>query len=130
MTARREFLYAGAGALLSTRGMAAGRIARLENKGVLVRDCTIPGETRADDVTPAHPNGIQVSRDKWLIVYATRGFRGVDDDRSIVYQLRQGAFDGKVIREGLLARSGVRETTHFLQHGHPVAFGVPKDAYA
>src|SRR5207244_9424284 len=74
----------------------AVRIEKIEPCGVLVRDCTLPGETRADNVTPAHPNGIQVSKNRWLMMYATRGFRGVDDDLSIIYQLRADSFEGPV----------------------------------
>src|SRR5439155_8721327 len=85
-------------------------------------------------VVPAHPNGIQLSRDRWLLVYATRGFRGVDDDRSIVYQVRHGSPDGRLVKEGFLAWSiddwdPLGEGKSYVkQHGHPVAFGVPKGA--
>ena len=102
---------------------------------MLIGECTLAGERRADDVVPAHPNGIQVSRDRWLLVYATRGFRGVDDDRSIVYQVRRGAPDGPVLKEGMLACAdadwdpfGDGKKLCFKQHGHPVVFGVPKGA--
>jgi hypothetical protein len=136
---RRQFMVraAAVGCLWNRRAAAArpaGRIQGIEYKGVLVKDCTVAGETRSDDVTPAHPNGIPVSRDKWLLIYATRSFRGVDDDRSVIYQLRQGAPDGRVIREGLLVRSRSDwdplgdGRTSIMQHGHPVAFGVPKGA--
>ncbi len=69
-----------------------------------------------------------------MLLYATRGFRGIDDDRSICFQLRSGGFDGPVLKDGFLAQSiddwdprgeGKR---YFKQHGHPVAFGVPKSA--
>ncbi len=111
-----------------------GAIESIQHLGVLIRECTLPGERRADDVVPAHANGIQVSRDRWLLVYATRGFRGVDDDRSIIYQLRRGTPDGPVLKEGFLARSvndwdPFNEGKRYVrQHGHPVAFGVPKGA--
>lgn len=109
-------------------------IESIEHRGVLVSECSIRGERRRDDVVPAHPNGIQVSRDRWLLVCATRGFRGVDDDRSIAYQLRAGSPEGRVIREGVLVRTrddwdpfgeGKR---YVRQHGHPVLFGVPRGA--
>ena len=109
-------------------------IEAIEAKGCLIRECSLPGETRKDNVFPAHPNGIPVSRNRWLIVYATRGWRCVDDDLSIVYQLREKNPDGPVIVEGFLSQArddwdpfgdGSR---YPLQHGHPVAFGVPKDA--
>src|SRR6185295_13552111 len=86
------------------------------------------------DVVPAHPNGLQVSRDRWLIVYGTRGFRGVDDDRSTVYQLRKDGPLGPVIREGFLCRTRddwdpqEQGKAFSRQAGHAVAFGVPKGA--
>src|SRR2546423_583313 len=70
---------------------AADNIESVERQGVLIRECTLPGETLKDDVVPRHANAIQVSRQRWLVVYSTHGFRGVDDERSIVYQLRQDA---------------------------------------
>ena len=79
-------------------------------------------------------NGIQVSRDRWLIVYATRRFRGNDDDASIVFQVRKDAPDGDLIKEGMLVPSHDEwdplgdGSRHVKQHGHPVAFGVPRGA--
>src|ERR1700675_4542024 len=106
---RREWVAGAAGSPAILRAQKSGapvsRIASIEHKGVLIHDCPLPGETRRDDCVPAHPNGIPVSRDKWLIVYATRKFRGVDDDASIVYHLRAGAPDGNLIREGMISRS-------------------------
>ena len=77
-------------------------IERIEPKGFLVHECGLAGETRADDVFPGHPNGIPASRNTWLLIYATRGWRGVDDDRSIVYQLRRGGPAGKLVKEGMV----------------------------
>lgn len=100
-----------------------------------MRDCTLPGETRSDDVAPAHPNGILLSRSRWLVLYATRGFRGVDDDLSIVWQLRRDTPDGPLVKEGFFARARNDwdpfgdGSTWVRQHGHPVAFGVPKGAH-
>lgn len=107
---------------------------RIEPQGVLIADSTLPREGRASGAVPAHPNGIQVSRDRWLLLYATRRFRGVDDDCSICWQVRRGSPVGTVLKEGIFARSvndwdalgdGRRSVR---QHGHPVAFGVPKGA--
>ncbi len=141
-TRRQALQLAGAASLglwSGTRSLlhaaSAEPIARIEPRGLLIHDCGLPGEARADDVVPAHPNGIPVSRHRWLLVYATRGFRGVDDDLSIVYQLRENAPDGRLIKEGFFARSqkawdplGDGNTRHVKQHGHPVAFGVPRGA--
>ena len=107
-------------------------IERIEHLGKLIHECPLEGEGRDHAIFPAHANGLRVSRDRWFIPYATRGFRFTDDDRSIVYQLRAGAPGGPVIREGMLSRSvddwdpfneGAAYTR---QHGHPVAFGMPK----
>ena len=133
---RRELLARAVGAPAILRAQKSGRPeSRIEHNGVLIRDCSLPGESRRDDCVPAHPNGIPVSRDKWLLIYATRKFRGVDDDASIVYQLRAGAPDGKLIREGMISQSidtwdafGDGKEMFIRQHGHPVAFGVPKGA--
>ena len=78
---------------------------RIEPCGVLIADSTVAGETRRDGVVPARPNGIRISRARWLLLYATRSFRGVDDDRSIFWQLRAASPVGRVVREGLFARS-------------------------
>ena len=43
-------------------------ITKITHKEMLVLDCPVQGEQRADDVWPAHPNGTQVSKDTWLIV--------------------------------------------------------------
>ena len=109
-------------------------IEQIRQMGVLIGDFTSPGQTKADDVYPGHPNGVQVSRDRWLLVSNTRGYRFDDDERSIVYQLRRGAPDGPVVTEGVLARG--RDgwdplgdgSDWFRMHGHPVVFGVPKGA--
>jgi hypothetical protein len=136
---RRDFLRTAGGtlaiALGSRRSQAASASLREISPGqMLISDCPLAGEKRADRVVPAHPNGLQLARDRFLVLYATRGFRGTDDDRSICYQLRSGDFTGPVLREGFLSRStpdwdplgdGGR---YFRQHGHPVAFGVPKGA--
>ena len=101
---------------------------------MFIADCPLKGETRAENVVPAHPNGLQLARDRFLVLYATRGFRGTDDDRSICYQLRRGSFSGPVLAEGFLSRSidnwrpDGDGKNFFKQHGHPVAFGVPKGA--
>ena len=106
----------------------------IQAMGPLISDCTLAGDTKADDVFPAHPNGIPVSQRRWVIVYATRGYRFMDDDRSIVWQLRQDAPDGPVLKEGFFSQAvggwnpKGGDRTYFKQHGHPVLFGVPKGA--
>ncbi len=101
---------------------------------MLFREPNLEGERRTDDIFPAHANGIPLSRDRWLIVCSTRGWQGVDDERSIIYQVRKDTPDGPILREGWIARSifdwdplGRGERFH-KEHGHPIAFGVPKGA--
>ena len=118
----------------------SGSIVSIQHQGMLVRECTLEGETRKDGVVPRDGNGLQLSRDRWLVVYNTHGWRGVDDERSIVYQVRRDAPDGPVLKEGWLVRTrndwlppGVAAPpagkSYVKQHGHMVAFGVPKGAF-
>ena len=137
---RRRFLSATAQAALALvisrpqSQVAAAGLGGIVAGGRLIADCPLPGETRKDLVVPAHPNGLQLARDRFLVLYATRGFRGTDDDRSICYQLRRSGFTGPVLKEGFLSRSIAdwdplgEGRRYFRQHGHPVAFGVPKGA--
>jgi hypothetical protein len=130
---RREFLSAASVAGLYPL-LPRRTIVSIEPAVRFISDCPLPGETRADDVVPAHPNGLQVARDRWLLLYGTRGFRGVDDDRSSVYQLRKDAPDGPILKEGFLNRTRddwdpYADGKKFSrQHGHAVGFGVPKGA--
>lgn len=136
---RRRFLSAVGAASLAwwiggSRSDASTRLRAIGENQKLIGDCPLPGETRQEQVVPAHPNGLQLARDRFLVLYATRGFRGTDDDRSICYQLRCGGFTGPVLKEGFLSRSRADweplgdGRRFFRQHGHPVAFGVPKGA--
>lgn len=109
-------------------------IASIEHRGVLIHEVKLAGHTRADDVFPAHPNGIQVSRNRFMLVFATRGWRGVDDDLSACYQLREGSYDGPILKEGIFESTRndwdplENGTLCVKQHGHPVGFGLPKGA--
>jgi hypothetical protein len=113
---------------------AQAEIVEMKYKGPFISDTTIPGEQKSDWISPSHPYCMHLSEDRWFIIFATRGFTGMDDDRSILYQIRSGAPDGPVIREVILRKAtsqwnrlGSGETV-FKAHGTPVAFGVPKGA--
>ncbi len=103
-------------------------------QGKLLHECTMEGERRIDDVYPGHGNGCQLSADRWMLIYATRGWRETDDDRSIIYQLRADRPDGRIVREGRLRKSiddwdaDDDGKTSILQFGHPGVFGIPKGA--
>lgn len=140
---------------LSAPPRAFAEIVEMNYKGVYIGDTSIPGEQKRDEVAPSHPFCLRMSRDRWMIIFATRGFTGNDDDRSILYQIRASAPDGRVIREGRFRQAAVAsdqpETykcscTHcmaytngswdrlgagesvYTMYGTPVAFGVPKGA--
>ncbi len=109
-------------------------IKRIEHLGKFIDDSTIAGERRADGVAPAHGNGIQLSRDRFLVLNSTLRFRGTDDNHSGLWELRKDAWDGPVIREGCFVKSiddwyplGPQYRC-VKQFGHPTAFGVPKGA--
>lgn len=109
-------------------------IERIEHQGKLLHECPLPGEGRDHNTTPAHPNGVQLSRDRFLLTYSTRSFRGRDDERSAVYQLRADSWTGPILADGWFSRT--RDdwdplgdgTKNVLQHGHPTVIGVPKGA--
>ena len=109
-------------------------IESIEYRGRLIYECSLPGETRKEGIFPAHPNGIPVSRNRWLLVYATRAWRCGDDELSIIYQIRENSPDGTLLKEGLIKPS-INDWDPFgdgsalvRQQGSPVAFGVPKGA--
>lgn len=110
-------------------------IERIDHFGKLIPECQLEGERRSNQVVPAHPSGIQLSKDRWLLLYATRMFRGNDDDTSIVYQIRENTPDGRLIKEAMMQRSindwdalGDGKGRFVKQHGHPCVFGVPQGA--
>jgi len=49
--------------------------------GKFIDDTRVPGERRQDGIAPAHGNGVQLSRNRFLTLVSTLGFRGVDDNR-------------------------------------------------
>jgi len=104
-------------------------------EGPLVLDTSIAGQQKRDNIIPAHGNGaIRLSRDRWGVFFATLDIGSWDAVHSVIYQIRDGAPDGPVLREGMLmpAESGWQpepggETLRKV-FGMPMAFGVPKDA--
>jgi len=109
-------------------------IAAVEPQGVLIDDCTLPGERKQDLAFPAHPSAMQLSHNRWLVLCATRGVRQHDDDRSIVYQLRADAVTGPVLKEAFFQQT--TDDWEPFDDGakyvcllrHPMGFGVPKGA--
>jgi hypothetical protein len=102
--------------------------------GYYIEGCGIPGETKADDVFPAQHNTAQLAEDRWLVIFETRGFRGNDDNRSVVYHLRQDRPDGPVLSEGYLDPQvdnwdPLGDGRRFVKLcNHSVVFGVPEGA--
>lgn len=109
-------------------------IEKLEYKGKLIHECSIEGETRGEGFFPGHINAAQLSRNRFMLLYSTRGWRGGDDNCSIIYQIRDGAYDGPLVSEGRLAES-IRDwdalddgRLYVKSHVHPLGFGLPKGA--
>ncbi len=107
---------------------------QIEYKGALISDTSIPGEGKADGIAPELSSCVQASRDKWLVLYGTVDPRGHDTNRSIFYQIRQGAPDGAVLKEGVIEKAisgwdplGVGHNFRKINAVVKV-FGVPKGA--
>ena len=104
--------------------------------GAFITDTPLPGERKADGIIPAHPGGgaMQLSADRWIIFFANLDPRGWDANHSILYQLRAGAPDGRVIAWGVIDSSIEdwdpleRGDRYYKACGMPIAFGVPKGA--
>jgi len=107
---------------------------QFESMGYYIEGCGLSGEKKEDDVFPAQHNTIQVARDRWFVIYETRGFRGNDDNRSVVYQVRAGNPRGAVLSEGYLDQATqdwdpLGDGRRFVKLcNHSVAFGVPEGA--
>ncbi len=109
-------------------------IKAIHSKGNFIDTCRLAGETKDDEVFPAQHNTVRLARDRWLVAFNTRGFRGNDDHRSVVYQVRGDTPDGPVLSEGFLEGpsmewDAVGDGRKFMRLcTHPVVFGVPADA--
>lgn len=109
-------------------------ITSIESRGIFIDECRLEGETRGNGVFPSQHNTLRLSQERWLVVFATRGFRGIDDNRSIVYQIRKGTPDGPVIKEAGIDMT--RGDWDAAGDGHlfwkecntPIPFGVPRGA--
>lgn len=106
----------------------------IEPKGKFIDDCTLEGEQKKDWLHPSHPYCAQLSKDRFLWIYQTRGFSGVDSEHSIIYQLRSDAPDGPFLKEGFISQYHEDWDVHgdgrkFIKsHGHPKITGVPRGA--
>jgi hypothetical protein len=102
--------------------------------GKFIDSCTLPGEGKDAWLHPSHPYCAQVSYDRFLCVYQTRGFSGIDSEHSIVYQLRADQPDGPVLKEGFFSEYREDWNAHgdgklyIKSHGHPKVIGVPRGA--
>src|SRR4051812_47763145 len=81
------------------------RIAAIKPGGMFIKEASLDGEMRKNDVVPRHAVCLQLAKTRWLIVYTTHGYRVVDDERSVLYQIRKDAPDGDVIKEGFLGKA-------------------------
>ena len=107
---------------------------KMEAKGKFIDECSLPGEGKDEWLHPSHPFCAQLSKDRFLWVYQTRGFSGVDSEHSIIYQLRADRPDGEVLKEGFLSQyhedwdAKGDGKLYIKSHGHPKVIGVPEGA--
>jgi len=103
-------------------------------RGQLFPECSLSGEGKADGAQPAHASGLQLSKDRFILFYSTRGFRGRDDEWSSVYQIRADSWTGRILKEGYISQTSnewdaLGDGRKFVfQNGHATGFGVPKGA--
>lgn len=109
-------------------------IKSIEYKGFFARGCELEGDRRDDGFTPGQGNVLQLSENLFMVAFSVRGIRGIDDDTSVVYQLRKGSPLGEIVREGHFAKTtnewdpqGVGDKL-VKQHGCVTLMGVPKGA--
>lgn len=107
----------------------------IEYEGIFIGDTSVAGEQKSDWVQPSHPFCWQLSADRWMWIFQTRSFAGIDAEHSILYQIRKDKPDGAVIAEKLLAQfrddweaKGEGNGRFWKIHGHPKIFGVPRGA--
>ena len=79
---------------------------KLNYRGKLVHEFQTSGETRSQGAYPRHINGLQLSVDRFLLLVTSGSWRGSDDNRSTLYQIRADSYDGPLVREGILRASG------------------------
>jgi hypothetical protein len=107
---------------------------KIQYKGAIISDTIVPGEGKSEGIAPEISSCVQASRDKWLILFGTVDPRGHDTNRSLFYQIRQGAPDGAVLKEGVIEKAisgwdplGVGHKFRKINAVVKV-FGVPKGA--
>jgi hypothetical protein len=106
----------------------------LKYRGKLVHDLTVGGETRVDGFYPRHVNALQLRHDRFLLLITSGGWRVVDDNRSLIYQIRADTYDGPIIQEGFITQGA--DDWEILGDGRqfrretisPNGFGVPSGA--
>ena len=106
----------------------------LTHRGKLLHECHVPGESRVNERYPGHINGMQIGENRFMLLYSTRGWRGSDDNMSVIFQIRDGGYDGELVREGRLALTiddwqPLEDGRRYVRsHIHPLCLGVPKGA--
>ncbi len=107
---------------------------KIQYKGPLISDTCIPGEGKSEGITPEISSCVQVSKDKWLILFGTSDPRGHDTSRSIFYQIRKNGPDGEIIKEDIIEKARSGWDPHGMGrnlwkvNALPKVFGVPKGA--
>jgi len=76
---------------------------RISYRGPFMTDTRIPGEGKEDWGQPSYPTFVQLARDRYLVLFQTRGFGGIDNERAICYQIRADQPNGPVLKEKVLS---------------------------
>ncbi len=104
---------------------------RFNYKGPFIIESDLPGESKQDFAVPNYATGLRVSTNRWLIVYDTVDSRGADFWRSVMYQIRADAPDGRIVKSGFIAQLEVLDSLVgdrypcWKGYGNPNVFGMP-----
>lgn len=100
-------------------------------KGPFIIESDLFGESKRDFAVPNYATGLRLSTDRWLIVYDTVDSRGADFWRSVMYQIRADAPDGRIVKSGFIAELEVLDSLVgdrypcWKGYGNPNVFGMP-----
>lgn len=100
-------------------------------RGPFITESDLPGESKRDFAVPNYATGLRLSPNRWLIVYDTVDCRGADFWRSVMYQIRADAPDGRIVKSGFIARLEEVETPFtdrypcWKGYGNASVFGMP-----
>ena len=113
--------------LLLVSRVGGSEVEKMEAVGPLILRCPFAGDRREDNCSPSGADAWPLSTNRWMVIYHSRGYGIVDQERSVFYQLREGAPDGRILCERSLDPSDqYGDKAFYKSHGHVMVWGVPK----